>query len=341
MIMAKIMAVTTFLAILLTTGYAKAADSTKFVVLKFSPPDKVEYIRKVNVRKTFQFLGSNDQDVESSETEVESHTYQQRVKIRKARDRYILTVEPIIDAREIKRLTATQSNIYHGLAGLMRFTVGYKTSGEMIGFSGLKASTSAMKRELPKEIWLMLKPFIPIMIKNEELNWSGRFLPNLLGSPIPIGKYGRGINEVPLPAGGTAKYKVESTIQGYEQVGNIKCVDFRIAAEALDPDKFAGPLKDALTKVFVAAIQLVQRVEGVSERQVQDAKELFTKKLRDLKFVCKAQISGQQRWLDPSTMLTYYEMTIQTVLLEASIPGETPVSGVVTILNTIQYDYQQ
>ena len=295
-----------FLLIACCWGIVASATAQE-IHFRFNPPD--DFPTYVSTYKNTQItdLGALGKRTRVSEAKT-------KITIDKTPGGYSVTFMPI-------SFTMTQDGKPVEdpiLSFLQNITVTYEldVDGQLVKVRGFEGTIEKFKASLPAEF----PPTIAALLTEETFTnraaqeWDAR-IGLYVGIEAEIGEVWAGVEETPLPIGGTMAFYSVTKLAEQVNFDDVDCVrlEFSFNSDAEELKTFMGDMWEDLAKMAD-----MEAVPSVSD----------------------TKIAGKgERIIDPATMLIYSETVERTMKMMMTIPGQGEVE--MTSVDKREYGYEE
>lgn len=262
--------------------------AVNYVRLNFAPPNGTSCRRRMLVTKTVKFAGEKaESEAVATENVLVFHTAPRRVSV---------TLKPRLSSSSRRRMERMQ-DFAAGLLTTSDITINYDTAGRFLSMSGLNRASEALRDSVPRMVRPMLNKFLPMAISNFKTRWEHRFY-QFTTRDLPVGKFGRAKQKMPLPSGQTIDVTAEWSAREQRRVKGKNIVQLFSGYTSSDP-----ALGSALGSTMIDML-----IEGLRMFKVPDAKRAIQQLESSFpKFVVNQFWYTNDRYLDSSTMITFSE----------------------------------
>ena len=277
------------------------------VHFRFNPPDN--FPAYVSTYKNTQItdMGALGKRTRVSEAKT-------KITIDKTPEGYSVTFIPI-------SFTMTQDGKRREdpiLSFLQNITVTYEldVDGQLIKIHGFEGTIEKLKASLPGE----LPPTVAALLSEETIvngaaqEWDAR-IGSYVGMDAEIGDVWAGVEETPLPIGGTMAFYSVTKLAEQVKFDDVDCVrlEFSFNTDAAELENFMGDMGEELAEM--ADMEAAPSVSNT-------------------------KIAGKgERIIDPATMLIYSETVERTMKMMMAIPGQGEVE--MTSVDKREYGYEE
>ena len=295
-----------FLLIVCCWGIGVSATAQE-VHFRFNPPD--DFPAYVSTYKNTQItdMGALGKRTRVSEGKA-------KVTIDKKPGGYSVTFMPI-------SITMTQDGEPREdpiLSFIQNITVIYEldVDGQLVKIRGFEGIIEKLKASLPGE----LPPTIATLLSEETLinrttqEWDAR-IGSYVGMAAEIGDVWSGVEETPLPMGGTMAFYSVTKFAEQVKFDDVDCVrlEFSFNTDAEELKNFMGDLGEDL-----AEMADMEAAPSVSNTKI---------------------VGKGERIIDPATMLIYSETVERTMKMMMAVPGQGEVE--MTSIDKREYGYEE
>ena len=204
------------------------------------------------------------------------------------------------------------------LSFLQNITVTYEldVDGQLVKIRGFEGKIEKLKASLPAA----LPPTVAALLSEETIvnraaqEWDAR-IGSYVGVDAEIGDVWAGVEETPLPMGGTMAFYSVTKFAEQVKFDDVDCVrlEFSFNSDAEELKNFMGDMWEDLAEM--ADMEAVPSVSNT-------------------------KIAGKgERIIDPATMLIYSETVERTTKMTMAVPGQGEVE--VTSVDKREYDYEE
>ena len=295
-----------FLFIVCCWGIGVSATAQE-IHFRFNPPDDFPAYISTYKNTQVSVMGALGKRTRVSEGK-------QKVKIDKAPGGYSVTFMPI-------SFTLTQDGKRREdpiLSFLQNITVTYEldVDGQLVKIRGFEGTVEKLKASLPAA----LPPTVAALLSEETITnraaqeWDAR-IGSYVGMDGEIGDVWTGVEETPLPMGGTMTFYSVTKLVEQVKFDDVDCVrlEFSFNSDAEELKDFMGDMWEDLAEM--ADMEAVPSVSST-------------------------KIAGKgERIIDPATMLIYSETVERTMKMMMAVPGRGEVE--VTSVDKREYGYEE
>ncbi len=177
-------------------------------------------------------------------------------------------------------------------------------NGQLLGITGWEDTVDKLRRSLPPQAAEFMATLVSdqMLIDHAKAEWDAR-IGSFAGMEAAMGESWSGVNEVPLPGGGTAPMNFTTTLAGKEPCGTASCVRLEYTA-----DSDSRAIGSMIERIFR---QIAGMASLAAAPQVESA---------------GIEVAGA-RLMDPDTMMIHSETTVRNIRLTVNVPGRGTESG--------------